>query len=197
MRRLSALGFVLALAACSPEQSTGSVAEASVAPAPVQCQATASRDWSAVGSQYYVIEAEASGRTCAEAVATMRVRSTEGAVLFEHVYPVASVPLAFNPHNDQTGLRNDLEGWTQNSAQSATADTLPAWPAGARTPPGFQPIVSRGQYELARGNQGPLFCFPDGAESNACIAMAGASATLLGSWTPEMTAAPEDIAPSE
>jgi hypothetical protein len=108
------------------------------------------------------------------------------------------VPLAFNPNNDQTGLRSDLEGWTQNTAQSATADTLPPWPSGARNPPGFQPAVTRGQYELARGNQGPLFCFPDGAESNACVAMAGATATLLGSWTPEMAPAPEeDPAPSE
>jgi hypothetical protein len=45
--------------------------------------------------------------------------------------------------------------------------------------------VTRQRYESARGAQGPLFCYPDGGESNACIAMAGDNATLLGSLTPE------------
>jgi len=30
-----------------------------------------------------------------------------------------------------------------------------------------------------------LFCYPDGGESNACIAMVQQRATLLGSLTPE------------
>ena len=29
------------------------------------------------------------------------------------------------------------------------------------------------------------FCYPDGGESNACVALAGDRATLLGSLTPE------------
>jgi hypothetical protein len=45
--------------------------------------------------------------------------------------------------------------------------------------------VTRNQYEGARGAQGPLFCFPDGGESNACVAMAGDRATFLGSLRPE------------
>jgi hypothetical protein len=45
--------------------------------------------------------------------------------------------------------------------------------------------VTRQLYEAARGNQSALFCYPDGGESEACVALAGASATLLGSLTPE------------
>lgn len=192
MKHASLALFALALAACSPPQADKAGVEdvADATPSAAQsagCFAEFSRDWSAVGSQYYVIEAEASGATCREATATMRITSRDGAMLFERGYPTAQVPLAFNPNGDQTGLRNELEEWTSNTADPATADTLPAWPSGAARPPHFTPAegVTRGAYENARGAQGPLFCFPDGGESNACVAMAGERATLLGSLTPE------------
>ncbi len=181
----------LALAACSPPaQETPSDNVAATAPigaAPAGCFAEASRDWSAVGSQYYVIEAEASGATCREATATLRITTSEGAVLFEQTYPTAQVTLAFAPNSEQSGLREELDAWTQNTADPASADALPAWPARAERPPNFQPAqgVTRQVYEAARGNQSALFCYPDGGESNACVALAGTTATLLGSWTPE------------
>ncbi|MBC7769086.1 MAG: hypothetical protein H7124_09895 [Phycisphaerales bacterium] len=179
--------IVLALAACSPQQDakTAEIPAATSAAQQAACSAETSRDWSAVGSQYYVIEAEARGDTCAGAVATIRIRAREGAVLFTRDYPIAQVPLAFNPNSDQTGLRTDLDAWTQNTAEPPTADTLPAWPSGASRPPGFDPAVGRNAYEAARGAQGPVFCYPDGGESNACVALAGDAATFLGSLTPE------------
>jgi hypothetical protein len=148
------------------------------------CTGDASRDWSAVGSQYYLIEATLSGDGCDNATATLRIRSREGALLFERAYPMSSLTLAFNVYN-RINVTGDLEAWTANTAEVETANWLPAWPSGAPRPPGFQPAVSRGTYEAARGNQGPLFCYPDGGESNACVAMAGDRATYLGSLTPE------------
>jgi hypothetical protein len=191
MKRATLAFAALALASCSPAQDEAKVEDvASTTPAGAEaagCFAEASRDWSAVGSQYYVIEAEARGATCADATATLRITSQQGAVLFERAYPTSQVTLAFAPNSDQTALRNELEEWTVNTAEPATADTLPPWPAGAQRPPGFQPAqgVTRSTYEGARGAQGPLFCFPDGGESNACVAMNGDRATLLGSLTPE------------
>jgi hypothetical protein len=187
MMRLAGMGFLaLALAACSPAEAPQTAEIPPVSDtASAGCNAVASRDWSAVGSQYYVVEAEAHGATCAEAVATIRIETTEGALLYTRDHPIGDVPLAFRPNNDQTGLRAEIEAWTQNTAQTQRTDELPAWPAGALRPPGFQPAVSRSIYERARGNQGALFCYPDGGESNACIAVAGATATYLGSLTPE------------
>jgi hypothetical protein len=188
MKRATIILAALALAACSPpQQGKDDAATAELPPAAARagCFAEFSRDWSAVGSQYYVIEAEAEGPTCPEATATMRLTSRDGAVLFEREYRTADVPLAFSPNSNQTGLREELEAWSQNTAEPPTADTLPAWPAGAQRPPGFQPAVTRAQYEAARGAQGPLFCYPDGGESNACVALAGDRATLMGSLTPE------------
>lgn len=176
---------VLALTACSRQQSA-QVAEPAPTPPPViGCVAEASRDWSAVGSQYYLIEVEARGATCAAARATMRISSRSGEKLFERSYDVAQVPLAFNPNDDRSGLRADLEAWAENTSETQTADWLPPWPAGAARPPNFQPAVTRNEYESFRGAQGPLFCYPDGAESNACVAMSGDTATFLGSLTPE------------
>jgi hypothetical protein len=176
----------LGLIACSPaeDSKTAEIPPASES-ARSGCDATASRDWSAVGSQYYVIEAEAHGPTCAEAVATIRIETTEGQVLFTRDYPTRDVPLAFNPNSSQTGLREEIDTWTQNVSETQRADELPAWPQGAERPPHFRPAVSRGVYEHARGNQGALFCYPDGNESSACVAVAGATATLLGTRTPE------------
>ncbi len=176
--------LALILAACAPPRQQAPRVEAP-ARTYAGCTAQSSRDWSAVGSQYYIIEAEAEGETCAAAIATMRIESRDGAVLFERAYPLSEVPLAFNPSNDQTGLRAELEAWTQNTAETPTADTLPQWRARAERPPGFRPSVARAAYEAARGAQGPLFCYADGAESQACVALAGNRASLLGSLTPE------------
>lgn len=181
MRR--AAFIALALIACTPAEDP-KTAEIPSAPQP-GCTAQFSRDWSAVGSQYYLVEAEARGRTCSDAIATIRIKSRSGELLYTRDYPVSEVPLAFSPNSDQTTLRAEIEAWTLNTAETPTAYWLPEWPAGAPRPPHVQPAVNRARYEAARGAQGPLFCYPDGAESNACVAMAGDSATLLGSLTPE------------
>ncbi len=182
MRRVSAaLAFAILAACAPPRQQAASEPPPPPARAYAGCTGQASHDWSAVGSQYYVIEAEAAGETCADATATMRIETRDGVVLFERAYAIGDVPLAFNPANDQTGLRAELDGWAQNAAEIPTADTLPPWPAGAAHPSNFQPAAPRSRYEAARGAQGPLFCFPDGASSNACVAMAGDQATYLGS----------------
>lgn len=186
MIRAVSVAVAAALMACSPpaDNKTAEIPIASDT-ARAGCDADASRDWSAVGSQYYVIEAEAHGDTCAEAVATIRIESTEGQTLFTRDYPTREVSLAFAPMSDETGLRDEIEAWTQNVSETGSAAELPAWPAGAERPPNFQPAVTRNVYEQARGNQSALFCYPDGGESNACVAVAGTTATLLGSRTPE------------
>jgi len=183
---LLALGLIACSPAPAPEAPTSST-EIPAAATSVRagCDANTTRDWSAVGSQYYIIEAEAHGATCPEAIATIRIKSTDGQVLFTHDYPIRDVPLAFRPNNAQTGLRDEIELWTQNVSETGSASELPAWPSGAARPPGFEPAVTRNVYEQARGNQSALFCYPDGGESNACVVVAGATATLLGSKTPE------------
>jgi len=188
MMRAGAGLLALALISCSPPEHP---AKANIPPPPppsvaqAGCRAQTSHDWSAVGSQYYVVEAEIGGEDCASATATIRIKSRTGVVLFEHSYAVAQVPLAFSPNGDQSARRDEIEEWATNAADVATADSLPAWPGGAARPPNFRPVVNRNTYESFRGMGGPMFCFPDDGESNACVAMSGDHATLLGSRTPE------------
>jgi hypothetical protein len=189
MKRFGLGLLALGLIACSPPapEAPSTTTEIPVASTTgrLGCDANASRDWSAVGSQYYIIETEAHGATCAEAVATIRIKSTDGQVLFTHDYPTRDVTLAFNPNSEQTGLREEIDAWARNVSETGSAGELPAWPSGAQAPPNFRPAVARNVYEQARGNQSALFCYPDGGESNACVAVAGTHATLLGSKTPE------------
>lgn len=187
MKRALVVSIAALLVGCTPPASEAPPQTAEIPPPNLAsgCNAQASRDMSVVGSQYYLIEAETVGETCAEANATMRIRSRDGVELFSRSYQVNQVSLAFNPNGDRVSIRSDLEAWTENTAESGRTDELPPWPAGAQRPPGFEPAVTRNQYEAARGAQGALFCFPDGGESNACVALAGDTATLLGSLTPE------------
>jgi hypothetical protein len=168
----------LSLAACS--QASVPDSEAVALPLETRCAGEASHDWSAVGSQYYMIEAELSGEPCETADATIRIVTPEGRVLFEQAYPLSRLQPAFNVY-DSAALTSDLELWAANGAEVETVDWLPPWPASAPAPPNFEPAVGRNIYESARGAQGPLFCFADSAESQACIALAGDRATLLGS----------------
>lgn len=190
MKRWACALTSAALAACSPPApapappaTTAEIPAAGIAQP--GCSTEASRDWSAAGGQYFIVEADAYGDSCANATVTIRFRSRGGAILYERAYRLADIPLAFNPNADRATLRADLEAWIANTAGAPTADWLPPWTRGAERPPGFQPATTRNFYEAARGAQGPLFCYPDGGESNACLALAGERVTLLGSLTPE------------
>lgn len=191
MNRISVAAFALALAACSPpaQQADNApetpAAEPAAAPA---CVVEAPARELQLGGQTYKAEARAEGDTCDTARAELRLRAPNNNVIFETAYPTNQVPLAFNATNSgEARLATELEGWTLNPPDHPTADTLPAWPAGAEKPPHFTATVAREAYEAARDARRPLFCFADGNESNACVAVdTGAqTAVLLGSWTPE------------
>jgi hypothetical protein len=190
MKRIGLSAIVLALAACSPPaqttETTTTVAETTT-PAPA-CVADAPARAVTFGGQTYQVQAHAEGDTCDGAVATLKIVAPNGNTAFETAYPISQVPLAFNATGSGVArLTTELEGWTNNTAEGAgTADTLPAWPTGAEKPPNFTPAISREAYEAARTAKRPIFCFPDGNESNACVAIdtTTQTAALLGSRTP-------------
>ncbi|MEJ0059661.1 MAG: hypothetical protein WDM79_08885 [Terricaulis sp.] len=191
MTKVPAFIALLALAACGqPASPTSEPAPAEHAAAPAaageSCQAQATRTWNAGGAAYRV-EASANGATCQAAQATLVLRAPDARVLYTASFPTAQIPLAFNPNGDEATLNSDLNAWIDNVAPGATADALPAWPTGAQRPPGFTAQTPRATYENARATRQPIYCFPDGGESNACVAVdsAGGTAVLLGSITPE------------
>ena len=150
------------------------------------CAARAARDWM-VGGKSFMIEATAEGPSCRDAVARLAIRTSEGRALYANAYPLEQVPLAFNPNADATRLASDLQAWIQGSDEFRTADQLPAWPEGAAAPPGFTPKLARVAYEGVRTEKASILCFPDGGESNACIALIAEPVLVqeIGSLTPE------------
>jgi hypothetical protein len=191
MKKLLLSAALFGLAACG--QQAAQTAETAptedirdATPPAAACSADSSGTWEVAGKTY-TVQGHAEGANCADAIATIKFLSANGTALFETQHPTADVPLAFAPNSDQARLQTELNAWVQNVAQVPDASGLPAWPASAQKPPHFIAQVSRADYEAARTAKRPIFCYPDGGESNACIALnpAADTAILLGSWTPE------------
>lgn len=185
-----ALASLLLLAACGQQPLEPSppppVSPADAMAETPNCFVEGASEWR-VGEDTYRIETQAAGETCATGIANIRLISPSGAVVFAAEHPVSQVPLAFSGVEDATRLQTEISAWAANVAESPTAAGLPAWPEGADKPPHFAPTTARVSYEGARAAQRPLFCYPDGGESNACVALdpEAQTALLLGSWTPE------------
>lgn len=185
-RILVAIYAAFALSACSPPAQTEAPAEQQQAAG--GCVVEAEPRELQFGGQSYRVEAAAEGETCENAMASLRLINPAGAAIFETAYATNQVPLAFRTSGaDEARLSEELNAWTANVAQQPNADSLPAWAEGAERPANFTPALARDAYEAARAAARPLYCFPDGGESNACVAIdtSNQSAVLLGSWTPE------------
>ena len=192
MSRAIFVSFALLLGACgasttpSTEAAPSAAASSAAQNASGACTARAARDWS-VGSSSFMIEASADGPTCATATATLVLRSHDGRALFSDAYPIEQVPLAFNTRADATRLATDLQAWIAGDDEHRTANQLPAWPEGAAAPPGFTAKLARLAYEGLRTEKAAILCYPDGGESNACVALTPSPALVerMGSLTPE------------
>ena len=192
MPRASLTILALLLSACgasttaSTEAAPSAAASSAAQNASGACTARAARDWS-VGDAAFMIQATADGPSCANATALLVLRTHDGRALFADAYPIEQVPLAFNPRADATRLATDLQAWIAGDDAHRTADQLPAWPEGAAAPPGFMPKLARLAYEGLRTEKAAILCYPDGGESNACIALTPSPAGVqrIGSLTPE------------
>ncbi|MGE3141867.1 MAG: hypothetical protein AB7L65_00965 [Hyphomonadaceae bacterium] len=181
------------LAACSqPAQETDAPAAAAPAQQSVQtgnpgCAAAAQRLWQAAALRL-TIEARLAGPACDKMIAVLSIRDGTGRPLYADAAPIAAIPLAFNPQADEEAMTRDVAAWISGSGQPATARALPAWRAGsAAPPPAFFAMIDRAAYEAARAEAWPLFCYPNGAESAACVAADVRRGTVLrlGDLRPE------------
>jgi hypothetical protein len=151
------------------------------------CQASATGVWHASTNQTFSVEASSAGPDCAHAVATIAVRDASGKVLWadaaasEHVMTLAQA-------HDLAAMEHALTNWIDsNNRTIASTSALPDWPEGANAPQNgefpFYPEgdgASRDAYLALRTANVPVFCYVQGMESEACVALQNGEMTKIG-----------------
>jgi hypothetical protein len=174
--RMMILSAALALAGgCAPATGAGAGQTASVR----GCQAVATAPWRPLSGVEYTIEAFSSGPDCRHAVATIVIRDAQNSVIWAEAYAAAQV-MVLAGANDEPALQAAMSEWieTDNPVFAATG-ALPAWPAGAAGPAGNSEFPfylepewnDRVGYEELRARNAPMYCYVQGMESLACLAL--------------------------
>ncbi|MEQ1618533.1 MAG: hypothetical protein ABL883_09350 [Terricaulis sp.] len=145
------------------------------------CVASASAEWSGLR-----VAAAAEGEDCASAHATLTIKDADGATLFSETHVSANV-MSLAQANDAAAMQAALADWINSSNNTmATSGALPDWPASAEAPESgefpFYPEegLSRDRYLAIRAADAPLFCFVQGGESQACLALQNGVLTKVG-----------------
>jgi hypothetical protein len=145
------------------------------------CDANANAEWSGLR-----VEALAAGRDCASAHATLTIKSEAGAALYSETYPAANV-MSLAQAGDATAMQAALGDWINSSNHTmSSSGALPDWPANAEAPESgefpFYPeqAMTRDAYLAIRAADAPLFCFVQGMESQACLALQNGALTKVG-----------------
>jgi len=160
----------------------------SVATAHADCGGLAHTAW----VKGVTAEAMSQGPTCANAIVTVVLRDSNGKPLWVDSRIGAQVML-FADVSDLKKMNAALKDWIdQSRSQLARTDKLPDWPKGADAPKSgdggefpFYPEgeIDREAYMKLRAAKLPMFCYVQGMESLACVALAPEGATKVGLQT--------------
>lgn len=178
MRTILFVTAALSLAACEGAQSPA--AEDTAANG---CAATASSSW-----QSLQVEASASGADCEQAEARITI-TNGGQQVWSETYPAAQVMVLAGAADTEDMQRRLTEWIAPAGAASDSTGDLPAWPANAETPmSGEFPFyaeegIERAAYEALRSRDAPMYCYVQGMESAACLALEDGALTKIGVQT--------------
>lgn len=127
--------------------------------------------------QVYGAEAYSNGATCADAVVTIVVRA-QRRILWADARP-ASQLMTFVDAKTPAQMNAALRDWLEQTHPFKSTGDLPAWKRGADAPNmlgefPFYPEadVDQATYEQIRAEKQKIFCYVQGMESMACIAIA-------------------------
>ena len=156
-----------------------------VLPAKADCDARARSAW----TQGVIAEAVSQGATCANAVVTLVLRASSGKPIWVDARIAAQV-MIFGGVADRNAMTRTLGDWIdQRKSSMANSDKLPDWPRGAAAPKAgefpFYPDgdVDRDAYMKLRSARVPMFCYVQGMESMACVALTSDGVTKVGVQT--------------
>lgn len=161
--------FLAVAAVASIATGVALIETAAPVDAAAACNLGAAKPW-----KPFRTEAFSNGPTCELAVVTLVIRGADGKVLWtdssaaEHLMTFAGIK---TPKDMSAALSDWL---TQNPNRKSTAN-LPPWKKGAEAPAAgefpFHPDVDQETYERIRSEKQALFCYVQGMESEACVAI--------------------------
>lgn len=138
------------------------------------CAARASVAWAAGRAR---ADAFSDGPSCALAVVTLVVRTADGTPVWTHTAPAAQV-MIFAGVTNAADMQSRLAEWiAQENSMMPTTAALPDWPQAQESPmSGEFPFYvedgfTREDYLSVRAAGLPLFCYVQGMESLACVAL--------------------------
>lgn len=179
--RFFVLAGALALAAsCAPAAQS----------ADAGCAVSVSTPWRPLSGTEFSIEASTMGTDCAKAVATIVVRNVQGDALWAQAYSTEHVML-LAPAQDPAAMRIALAEWIAPESNTTLQMTggLPEWPANADSPQNgefpFYPDegTTREDYNAVRDANTPMYCYVQGMESLACVALRDGALQSVGVQT--------------
>lgn len=150
------------------------------------CAAHAASTWSAGAGRVFAIEANSSGDDCATAAVTLTIRDDAGTTVFTESHQSDQV-MTLAGAESVDDLRRRLGEWiTPPGVQMDSTGDLPEWVQGAEHPVNeefpFYPEedVTRDYYEALRAQDRAMFCYVQGMESMACLAMRDGALAKIG-----------------
>jgi hypothetical protein len=179
MKQVLAIAAVLALGGCMQQIGQRELASA--------CNVAAHDTWRPQGASEFNIDAATTGPDCERAVATLVIRDAEGRVAWAEAYPTEDI-MVLASARDNGAMEVSLAGWINPAANTTMQSTsaLPEWPANADSPQNgefpFYPEAGydRDSYNTLRSNNLPLYCFVQGMESMACLALSDGGLEKIG-----------------
>lgn len=182
--RMFIMAAMLAFAGCAPA-SGGDGQTASVR----GCQAVATDHWRPLSGVEFTVEAFSAGPDCGRAVATIVIRDVQGEVLWAEAYAAAHV-MVLAGAQDAPGMQGAMAEWIEtDDPPFATTAALPPWANGAEGPSAenseFPFYVEpewndREGYEQVRAANTPVYCYVQGMESMACLALQNGQIYKIG-----------------
>lgn len=185
MRVLTVIGLSAVLSCCAPETPQG----ARVANADEACRAEATAMWSTPAGSMQ-LQASTSGPTCDKSVASLVIRNGSGDALYASIYPVTSL-FGFEGTGSPEAMQKALAAWIDPSGSPMRTSTdLPPWRPDAEQPESgefpFYPSEQYAEptaYEQLRAQALPIYCYPQGRESLACLILREETLETVGLQT--------------
>lgn len=150
------------------------------------CTVTATAPWRSEGAAALEVTASSAGPDCEHAVATIAIRDAAGQVLWADAAPTAHL-FGLNDAHDNAAMQTALAQWiTSSNHTMETTSALPDWPQGADQPQNgefpFYPDhdLNREAYQALRTANVPVFCYVQGMESQACLALQNGQISKVG-----------------